>query len=463
VSLENRIVILLALALFGCRTTTDIKATLSDTATSTEQKSEMIWFGDGFTSKTNPGSVQKIGYLRYTRNNGKTGLRPINHCTVIHGYGLSQKVAETIQGSEFLLRKFVEAYFGARYATYMMDHVCQSMFFPVFDSNDSTIFEVTTRMEKFLTNASCDAASTRIPSPFNVNENNKQRSCAIIGHSKGGAVVTNIARRCMQMTSTMGQQTCERIAEFYSATGVNQGAGAAVLLYGAKGASSLTDSLANYYVNFNWLQNVGLAGDIFGKEIATSIGLAWNVDGDEPTNPTWFDLHPGTPMEGNVPLYVINNIGIERKGWFKGDYAASGVAKVMNGAGTAKIGCGTPLDGKETTPNRLICHGFGTAVGQVHSSGLLNLFNDGLRYSKNNNRFYDPAAKNAQYLNSVTWDSYNITDGFAELSSTLGVCKRSKTFKNNCIAFDDLNHQATAGGAFEATLHMSEQLKQITP
>jgi|GEM_PF-1695156 len=462
-SFKNISRIFLVAFFFGCRTTTGALSPLSDSASSTEQQATSNWFEDNFTSKKNPASVQRIGYIRYSRNNAKSGLRNINHCTVIHGYGLSQKVAETIQGNDVLMRKFVEAYFGSKFATHMLDHVCQSMYFPVFDSNDSTILEVTTRMERFVNEVSCASSAGAIPEPFNRDRAAKQRACAVIGHSKGGAVVTNMARRCMQKSSKMGQTGCARISEFYSATGVNQGAGAAVLLYGAKGAGPLTDQLAQYYLNFNWLQNAGLAGDIFGKEISTAIGIAWNIDGVESSNPTWFDLHPGTPMEDGKPLHVVNSIGLERKGWFMGDYAASGVARVVDGSGNTKIGCGTPLDGSETTPNRLICHTFGRAVGQVHSSGLQNLFNDGLRYSKANNRFFDPQTKNAAYLKEVTWDSYNVTDGFAELSSTLGVCKRSKRFLANCVAFDDLNHQATAGGALEATQHMMEQLKQVTP
>lgn len=385
----------------------------------------------------------------------------IKHCVLQHGYGVTQSAIDNaikvrdfqrfFQKSFTTLHTFGSVYFGAHLVDDLLQGPCENVTVAAQESNNSTILEMTRRTERFL--VSEGFCSTR--------------SCALYGHSKGGAVVYNIARRCMEQSSDskMGAKACQNIKEVYSATGVVQGASAPALILGAKTLKNQNQSLDECRFVTEAFQGLST---LYAKTLLKAGGLAWDLDSDKTskTNPTWFDLSPTAPQEYGRPLYLANSVPLEKRGWLTADFAASATKHRFDGRLSEGLGCGD-LGPAPREPDRYatwllqkeLCTKFGNSLGMIHGDTLKFVFEEGAREMK---RVADSLDQQSDYLEDVfSWDSFQVGDGFADYDLALASCKRSlnapKSAAQSCYTFSGLNHQATAGGAKNARNHAIAQ------
>lgn len=374
-----------------------------------------------------------IYYKKYSLENSH-GIRVVRSCYLQHGYGIDQKM---VNFKRLTFDNFVHTYYSLRMIRSLLELACSEVIIALQESNQTSILTMTERTEKFLNEVVCaPREQPLLPG---------QKPCAFIGHSKGGAVAFNLARRCMQKTSTLGAKGCSRLREIYSATGVIQGARASFAVYGAFLNRDKKDS------------------DNFIKLLGFGINLvlpAMQELQQGKTNPTWYDLNPFTPMENGVPLYVINDIALEKKGWLVADFAASGVAHSFSGKDSDILhGCG-PKDRWEHNYNA--CRLFGNRLHLVHSQKLQSIFAGGLKASQKNPVFSYKKYKSS--WQSMTWQNYQVGDGLADFDLSIQSCRKGLTIApakravTACTVLPPMNHLASAGGSELAVLDMIKQL-----
>jgi len=419
---------------------------------------------------THRGSVDgRLAYLVYTQKNHR---RPVQRCVLLHGYGVTQsrlnlgaKVAPTLKRISSRLNPhatFAAIYYGQAIIDELLAKSCESVFVPLQESNNTSIFEMTQRTEMFLRDDVCTFDSVRKP----------RIGCALVGHSKGGAVAFNIARRCMDQTSLLGEKGCRQLGKIYSAAGVIQGASAAATVLGAKLLFEKNDREGQsvFAAMNDW-------SGAFSRFLFNAGNALWDFQSDksDETNPTWFDLSPLAPQENNRPLYLINDIVLEKKGWLVADFAASMTEYEFNGRMDDWLGCGTRAPMPSGTyeavhfrAHETFCRVFGNAMGPIHSDILRPAFEEGARALHAVAEKYsnlDETGGSTAFLDRVlTWDRFQVGDGFADYELSLGSCLRGYGAPNSavvsCQRLTNVNHQAAAGGAFEARRHIVEHLGQ---
>ena len=350
----------------------------------------------------------------------------IRTCVLQHGYGMVQG---NLNFKSFTYGTFVDIYYSEAMIKRLLG-VCQEVIVPMQESNHTTILEMTLRTEKFLREVACRP----ILSPPAPGASGPRETCAFIGHSKGGAVAFNIARRCMQQTSSMGEAACKALAEIYSAAGVIQGSSATFTVYGA------------------YLREQNDTNKLFTKVLGFGLHLLWDsLDEYTPgkTNPTWIDLSPAAPMEKGVPLKVINDIVLLKTGWLRADFAASTTKFRFTGGRSQKLhGCGEG----EVSKFYLACRSFGNNLSLLHRGDLRPMFEEGLAAVKKDPRFKNPLTGGYEYLEDITWETKQTGDGLADFKHSIGGCQKGLASKSPdkavkaCLIHKDLNHLANAGG-----------------
>jgi hypothetical protein len=239
---------------------------------------------------------------------------------------------------------FGTMYYGEQLFYYLAEQKCDRLFVTVQESVQSSVFEMTIRTERFLRDVACPASSNQ--------------SCAIIGHSKGGAVVSNIVRRCMtgvdssrdnlatifDGSSRLGASSCKAIKHAISLAGANEGVGLSMLLFGSKTLletrqDSLNSSNSLERMFAQTLDQSGMFQDGLKRyngmkriEEKTKIDLFGDKNAD--TNPIWYDLGPLSPQEyvtgdkqnPSRRLTLGEALGptfqVKRQGFFGGQYSA---------------------------------------------------------------------------------------------------------------------------------------------
>ncbi len=417
------------------------------------------------------GKVSGYVYFGVFRRPATPISHPIQNCVLQHGYGVNQglldavlnlnKTVGTVKEGYSAIDGFAAIYFGRVIIDELLASTCETVYVPVQESNNTTVFEMTKRTEMFLRDEVCKVSSKP-----------NQIGCALIGHSKGGAVAFNIARRCMEKTSTIGEAGCRQLGKIYSATGTVQGAGAPALVLGAKLlAEEGHHGLANRV--FDALD--GCSG-AYSKLLLNLGNSVWDLKSNKTsnTNPTWFDLSPLAPMENNRPIYLVNDIVLEKKNWLVADYSASGTQFQFDGRLTTGVGCGTrapaprgKLEATRHFAHEELCRAFGESLGGIHAENLESVFEKGvaglhkIALLQNDLR---PENGSTDFLeNALSWSQYQVGDGFADYHLALGPCLKGLDVPGSavrsCKTFSNLNHQASAGGAAEARAHIIDSLK----
>ena len=411
----------------GCRTL-DPRRPFSDAAA---VESERLRFESRVAAQVDPNAVRGEVYFKVFRVPvADRGARRLDVCVLQHGFGIGQSLLDF---KRLTYDGFVSTYYGGGSIQKLLSAVCERVVVPMQETNRTSILEMTERTEVFLREIACPP------------RRGKALRCAYIGHSKGGAVAFNIARRCMQKRSLLGAEGCARLSKIYSATGVVQGALAALVAYGAA------------------LTRNGEHQKLFKVVLGWGMDLVWDVY--EPyvpgrTNPIWLDLSPLAPMEDGTPLYRANDLALTKSGWLKGDFSASAVDFRFKDDGTSILsGCGGSQD--SSVLNAQSCRAFGLAVGRLHSSALQPSFDAALDALRKK-----PEAKAAGVIPSLTWKRYQESDGLADLTLSLSACRKGLAVVGaaravrSCTVFSDLNHLATAGGGPRAMADLIRQLAE---
>jgi hypothetical protein len=374
-------------------------------------------------------------YKIYQLDEGVALDKPVRSCYLQHGYGIDQTLVDF---KRITFDNFVHSYYGMNAINKLLKTTCGEVVIAIQETNMTTILEMTMRTEKFLRDVVCKESDQL--------KGNYSKTCAYIGHSKGGAVAFNIARRCMETTSLLGAEGCKKLQEIYSSTGVIQGAMATFAVYGAylskEGKNNSDDSFVN------------LLG--FGINLVMPI---YDKYEQGKTNPTYIDLSPVAPMEEGKPLYLINDIALEKKGWLIADFAASGVKFSFSGKTEEQLfGCSE----EKLDQNSSFCKSFGKRLGVVHSDKLKPAFLNGLNEAKKNPMF--SYAGSSKYLDAIHWDRYQTGDGLADYFLSINACQKGLSLKKNasvksCVTLPPMNHLATAGGNVFA---LEDIIKQLT-
>jgi hypothetical protein len=405
--------------------------------------SELLEFDPGITAKVSKNVNSKIYYRVFSVK----GDRPLDVCYLQHGHGIDTKLMG------YLMNKFVDdfgydlfwkIYFGESTPRLLLDSACKRVVIGLQESTDTSILEMTERTEIFLRDRICSMAAVG--------------RCAYIGHSKGGAVATNIARRCMQSTSLLEEWGCARLKKIYSSTGVSAGTLLAVLAHGitldeAEGKSGTTklQDIGNIF-SFNFLMN-------------SVMGSIWNLEPYKvgETNPMWWDLSPAAPMENGKSLYEVNNTALTKTGWLKADYYATGSTTDFGKGELAA--CGSSLKAWNTK-HAALCAVLVRMIPKFQDPRLKEAFERG---RKSLIAMPDVKAQPVllDYLNHVTFADYQKGDGLVNNSSLLLTCKKSLKSADlpngaalSCYEHNKLNHLATTGGAKEVIDHIVTSLNQ---
>ncbi|MCB1319988.1 MAG: hypothetical protein KDK34_07035 [Leptospiraceae bacterium] len=364
---------------------------------------------------------------------------PIGSCMLQHGYGIFDSL---VRYRQLTYDTFVRSYFSPRMIEALLRSACREVYVTLQESAATTVLEMTIRTERFLRDVVCADSSGAIVSAA-------PERCAFIGHSKGGAVAYNIARRCMQQTSEMGADGCARLAEVYSANGVIQGSLATILGYGLfYYGDGNTELFSGMYIPENCDD---CEDSLFGDYIPGR------------TNPVWVDVSPMAPMENNVPLYVVNQTPLRKAGWFQGEFSAAATDYHFADDGSGELyGCGPAYNDAELYNQA--CNWFGNTAGYFYGEQFRPYFTQALQAIQNNPQFNDPTTGSRSYLNNIDFDMLTRNDGLADYSLSMAACKRSLNVPINeravqqCITYRTVNHLAAAGGGPTARLDIIQQL-----
>ncbi|MCE9596635.1 MAG: hypothetical protein K8S54_01575 [Spirochaetia bacterium] len=349
----------------------------------------------------------------------------IHTCYLQHGYGVPSILA---QASAAKYDRFVRAYYGDQLIPALLASACGQVILAVQESNETNILEMTIRTERFLRDTVCSA------------DHPGQVACAYIGHSKGGAVAYNVARRCMQRTSEMGEKSCGRLGEIFSAAGVVQGA---MLTFTALGAYVEQKSDAQSFLSAVLGFGMNLVWDVYQEYIPGK------------TNPIWVDLSPFAPMENGSPLYLVNSVPLQKSGWLKADFAAAASDFEYKGDGKDDLsGCGD-----ESSIYSTGCKKFGAASEVLHRNELKPAFEKGRAAIVNDIRF----AQLRGILEAMTWEKQQRSDGLADFELAMNSCRAGllvtiRPAVKRCATIHNLNHWAAAGGGPEIRNVMIEEL-----
>lgn len=355
--------------------------------------------------------------------------RRIARCYVQHGFGAPNELAVR---SALRYDSFVKAYYGPEFVEALLGSSCTEVIVAVQESIDTTILEMTRRTERFLRDSVCNGPV--LPG---------QIGCAYIGHSKGGAVAYNVARRCMQRTSEMGEEACGRLGEVFSAAGVVQGA---LLTFTALGA----------YAE----EKKGMQSD-FTRVLGGAIHAALNVYQEYvpgKTNPVWMDLSPAAPLENGTPIYSANEVVLRRAGWFRGDFASLASDFDFETQKRPISGCGEGWSLFEFG-----CRRFGSAAYVIHEKELSTTFERGLREMESR---AETSAFMKSHADVFTWANQQKSDGLADFELANRACKKGLEVQGaqrsvqTCAVITDLNHWASAGGGRKAREVILEELSR---
>ena len=361
---------------------------------------------------------------------GSSPSSRIDHCVLVHGYGVSQKILDTISSNRFrhtfmasMFRLFVDSYYTQTFIDKLLAGPCRRVLVLLQNSVDTPILAMTKRVEALLGAFPC-----------------RSGACALYGHSKGGAVVTTIARRCMDRTSVMGEAACRHMTEVYSSAGVPLGASAAIALVGVQKAVKAEPSdLHAYELGIKAKRLYKVFGWTFSAFSQTSADPLRN-------NPTWYDLGPMAPMEHGVLLAEINNVRLEKKGWLRADYSASSsnYQFVGDGKEAGLSGCsGIPPNEKMA---KRLCQLFTRTVVKIHTADLEYAYHLGLRQIRIDAQFRSSRSGDYDYLKPYSWASYQASDGMADRYSAIQICSNGGSAVESCKLFE-LNHLANAGAS----------------
>lgn len=428
------IILFLILSIFftTCKTVQEIKNKEVD-------DSKRFTYQSKVPAKVESNSIDGTIYYKIYKLKNKNNQnldRSVRTCYLQHGYGIDQSL---IDFKRITFDNFVHAYYSFQSINRLLESACGEVIVAMQETNKTSILEMTQRTEKFIRDVVCkdDEKKSKI---------HYEKTCAFIGHSKGGAVAFNLARRCMDQSSWMGEQSCNRLSEIYSATGVIQGSMATFTVYGAY--------LSNVDKNDKDDPFVKLLG--FGINLVMPIYEKYEVG---KTNPTYIDLSPSAPMEDGMPLYLINDIALQKKGWLKADFAASAVDFTFSGnTEESLLGCSDA----SFDMNQSSCKAFGKHLGLVHSNRLQTSFDRGLSEFKKNTHFQFKG--NSKYLDEMNWTRYQTGDGLADLYLSINSCQKGLSVNKNpsvksCTILPPMNHLATAGGNQLALDDIIYQLK----
>jgi hypothetical protein len=324
------------------------------------------------------------------------------------------------------MKKFVDQYYGQKFVKSLLDGPCGSVVISVQEAISTSALDMTKRTEEYIGRNLCNA-----------------RSCAVFGHSKGGLVVTTMARRCMEMTSLAGSNSCRSIRKFYSASGNNLGASYAALIYGLFIEDPMHPKLHKLQKQSNFFQ--------IDIDLSPS-GMTY-IPGQ--TNPMWVDIAPIAPMEDGVPVAIRNNVHLNKEGWLLGDYAAGATNYNFEENSMRLFGCGAWDD----LQARVACTSVGFTFGGLHKKNLRYYFEKGLEAWKTDDRFLDPQTESNTYLDQLNWASHQRSDGMAEFDLSMGPCLKGGTAVKSCTTFSKSNHAASAGSGPEVSADVLKFLK----
>lgn len=383
-------------------------------------------YRSGIPAAVAPETVQGEVVYRIFRSPNPEKKR-IHTCYLQHGYGIPSSLA---QRSAQKYDRFVTSYYGNDFIPQLLARPCGEVIVAIQESNETTILEMTVRTERFLRDTVCNT------------DRPGQIACAYIGHSKGGAVAYNVARRCMQQTSEMGQTACSRLGEVFSAAGVVQGA---MLTFTALGA---------------YIENRRDAQSFLSKVLGFGLNLVFDVYKEYipgKSNPIWLDLSPLAPMENGESLYSVNNVPLQKTGWLRADFAAAASDYEYKGDGTDSVGgCGE--EGSLYTTG---CKRFATASEILHRNELRPAFEKGRASLQSDIRFQ----KSSGILASMTWEKQQRSDGLADFELAMRSCQAGLSILyapavKRCATIRNLNHWAAAGGGPEMRQVIIEELSQ---
>lgn len=399
------------------------------------ESTELREFDSGVASALDPdGDSARVYYKIYRAGPrfAKYTDRPLRRCYVQHGYGISPGLLRLARRD---FDEFISAYFGRRLLQALLRSACAEVVFATQETAESTLLEMTLRTEKFTAEVACLADADSPPGSF-------RKNCAYIGHSKGGATAFNMARRCMQRTSTMGAAGCAQLDEIYSAQGVVQGTLSVFLLYGL-----LLDDSA--------------APDVY----EATYGAGAPPDNWRPgeNNPVWLDVGPMARMENDAPLARINDIALRRSGWLRADFAASGGSFEFDSyeASPLTYGCGAAVG--ESPAYLAGCRSFGDAISLSYLRAFIPPYQRAIAAVQADPRFADPASERVDYLGDTSWARVRRGDGLVDSESALAACRKGlaqteQRVVQSCTELRYDNHWAGAGGGAEARLDIVQQL-----
>lgn len=353
--------------------------------------------------------------------------RRIARCYLQHGFGAPAALEAR---SAFRFDSFTDAYYGPDLIA-ALGEVCGEVIVGVQESITTSILEMTERTERFLRDAVCNA-------PVRPG----QKGCAYIGHSKGGAVAYNVARRCMQQTSSMGPEACGRLAEVFSSAGVVQGA---LLTFTALGAYAERKKKTQS----DFVRLLGGAAD-------TAVHVYEDyVPGK--TNPVWMDLSPAAPMENGQRLFDVNSVPLRRTGWFSGDYAS--LASDFDFESASEIG------GCEESLSLFAagCRRFGRNAAVLHGADLKDVFLKGVAAMS---EIEGLAGFMREHRELFTWENQQKSDGLADYLLAHRACVKGLEVPEpmravrRCETITEMNHWASSGRGPAARRVMIEELSR---
>lgn len=360
----------------------------------------------------------RVLYRKYSLPEQAMQPRRIDQCYMQHGYVVDQGMMNAVAGGDVaLLDAFVENYYSQRLIKELLATSCRTVILGIHEVIYTNLYESTLRTESFMRDVVCDS-----------------QSCGVFGHSKGGNMVSHMARRCMQETSLMGEAACKDVKEFYSASGTSHGAGFAAVVYGI------------------YLRNPDSFRLVMMEKLAQFFGIRLGFTAADQmdyipgeTNPIWLDISPATPMENGIPAFVANEVALEHQGWLVGDYAASNTKFDYTKSIRALYGC-TRVAGAQNYQN---CVKAGAILNLMHSPMDRRYFDAGLAAMKTQPQFINPLTGDHAYLDHLTWEGFQVGDGLADYELSLRMCSHGGSAVQSCTTFSDSNHQATAGGGDE--------------